>query len=193
MTRLSLLSLALSVAVCAALTGAPAAHAIDYDCADFANQAEAQEYLSPGDPHRLDADNDGVACESLPCPCSYGAPYVPPPSYVPPPPPVVPVPEEEVVLPPRYTAYIACGLSQYARRASTCSYRSKVGAFLRSSQDIEYTVCVVFPTARRVCAPNQLATAGVLYVNKVSGTISGRHKVIWYLPGERIVRYFWRL
>lgn len=40
----------------------------DLDCADFDTQDEAQEVLDadPGDPHRLDADNDGVACESLP-------------------------------------------------------------------------------------------------------------------------------
>jgi hypothetical protein len=43
----------------------------DYDCADFANQAEAEEYLLPGDPYNLDADSDGIACEDLPCPCSY--------------------------------------------------------------------------------------------------------------------------
>jgi hypothetical protein len=47
------------------------AHRRDYDCADFANQAEAEEYLLPGDPYNLDADNDGIACEDLPCPCSY--------------------------------------------------------------------------------------------------------------------------
>lgn len=38
----------------------------DYDCPDFATQAEAQEYLLSGDTYRLDADDDGVACESLP-------------------------------------------------------------------------------------------------------------------------------
>lgn len=54
----------------AAQSPAPAT-ARDYDCADFANQAEAEEYLLPGDPYRLDADDDGVACEDLPCPCSY--------------------------------------------------------------------------------------------------------------------------
>lgn len=43
---------------------------VDYDCADFATQAEAQEYLLPGDPYRLDGDNDGIACEDNPCPCS---------------------------------------------------------------------------------------------------------------------------
>lgn len=47
-----------------------AAATTDYDCADFANQAEAEEYLPPGDPYNLDADNDGLACEDLPCPCS---------------------------------------------------------------------------------------------------------------------------
>jgi hypothetical protein len=47
------------------------AHRRDYDCADFANQAEAEEYLLPGDPYNLDADGDGIACEDLPCPCSY--------------------------------------------------------------------------------------------------------------------------
>lgn len=73
------------------LAGAPAtASAADLDCADFSNQAEAQEYLPGGDPHGLDGDNDGVACEALPCPCNYGSP--PPPSndpgtVAPPPPP----------------------------------------------------------------------------------------------------------
>ena len=38
----------------------------DRDCADFASQAEAQEALDcrVGDPERLDANDDGVACES---------------------------------------------------------------------------------------------------------------------------------
>ena len=49
------------------------ASARDLDCADFANQAEAEENLYPGDPNRLDADSDGIACEDLPCPCDYSA------------------------------------------------------------------------------------------------------------------------
>lgn len=37
----------------------------DRDCADFATQADAQAALNSraGDPERLDADNDGIACE----------------------------------------------------------------------------------------------------------------------------------
>lgn len=41
----------------------------DMDCSDFRTQREAQEFYErqgPGDPHRLDRDNDGIACEALP-------------------------------------------------------------------------------------------------------------------------------
>lgn len=44
-------------------------HGPDRDCSDFRTQAEAQAFFEaagPGDPHRLDRDHDGVACEELP-------------------------------------------------------------------------------------------------------------------------------
>jgi endonuclease YncB( thermonuclease family) len=46
-------------------------HGPDRDCSDFATQAQAQCFFEaaggPGsDPHRLDGDHDGIACESLP-------------------------------------------------------------------------------------------------------------------------------
>lgn len=46
---------------------APAFAQADLDCDDFATQAEAQAELDrdPSDPHGLDSDGDGVACESL--------------------------------------------------------------------------------------------------------------------------------
>ncbi len=51
-----------------------AAPANDRDCADFPSQRAAQLFfLRHGgpryDPHRLDGDDDGVACEDNPCPC----------------------------------------------------------------------------------------------------------------------------
>ncbi|WP_319804146.1 thermonuclease family protein [Nocardioides dongkuii] len=53
------------------------AQAADKDCADFATQRAAQIFfLNHGgpqnDPHGLDSEDDGVACESNPCPCYYG-------------------------------------------------------------------------------------------------------------------------
>src|SRR5215211_5937026 len=37
----------------------------DVDCSDFSSSAEAQRYLLPGDPHGLDKDGDGKACDRL--------------------------------------------------------------------------------------------------------------------------------
>ena len=59
---------------------APAGAVIDRDCGDFATQAAAQAFfLANGgpssDPHRLDADGDGRACDSNPCPCGVSAPH----------------------------------------------------------------------------------------------------------------------
>jgi hypothetical protein len=61
----------------ASRSAAPAS-AADKNCSDFSNQAQAQAFfISAGgpssDPNGLDADHDGVACESLPCPCSSGS------------------------------------------------------------------------------------------------------------------------
>lgn len=41
----------------------------DKDCGDFSTHAEAQAFMDshgPGDPHGLDRDGDGDACETLP-------------------------------------------------------------------------------------------------------------------------------
>lgn len=56
------------------VSAAGPAYAVDKDCSDFDNQAQAQAWLNdhPGDPDGLDADGDGVACETLPCPCGSG-------------------------------------------------------------------------------------------------------------------------
>ena len=36
----------------------------DLDCKDFASLAEVQASIAAGDPHGLDADEDGSGCES---------------------------------------------------------------------------------------------------------------------------------
>jgi hypothetical protein len=60
-------TVAAAVLACSAslpLAGASLAQA-DHGCRDFASQEEAQSALQPSDPERLDADNDGIACENL--------------------------------------------------------------------------------------------------------------------------------
>lgn len=55
----------------AVVTNARSALAVDdQNCSDFPSQAAAQQHLraDPSDPDNLDANNDGVACESNPAP-----------------------------------------------------------------------------------------------------------------------------
>lgn len=76
MRRLVVLLTTLVIAVAGlGLVGGPAQAVADRDCSDFDTQAQAQRFfVDQGGPrhdgHRLDADDDGRACDSLPCPCS---------------------------------------------------------------------------------------------------------------------------
>ena len=78
MRRALLLVLSLVAGVLSTFAVAGPAAAVDYDCSDFSTQSQAQAqkvYVDAGgpakDPYRLDADHDGNACDSLPCPCGY--------------------------------------------------------------------------------------------------------------------------
>jgi Spy/CpxP family protein refolding chaperone len=60
---------ALATALALAFAAAPAS-AADKDCADFNSWRQAQNFYKKHggpkkDPHRLDADHDGIACEDL--------------------------------------------------------------------------------------------------------------------------------
>ncbi len=79
---LSLLIIALGLT---GLAQTPASAVPDRDCDDFATQAAAQTFYvnnGPGDLHRLDDDNDGRACETLPCPCGVRNPDPPAPAPI---------------------------------------------------------------------------------------------------------------
>jgi len=94
-----LLPLVCAVSMLAALPSAASAnHAGDVNCSAFATQAAAQSHLvaHPGDPDGLDGDDDGRACQGLPCPCgatgTIPAPTPPTPAVPVPAPPAVPLP-----------------------------------------------------------------------------------------------------
>lgn len=83
--------------------------------------------------------------------------------------------------------YVACGLSQNAKPAHLCQKARKKGAFFRSNRaDVFYTVCVQFPTKKNLCAPEQEAVRGTLYVNKITSNIPGKHRVSWFVKGKRV-------
>jgi flagellar basal body-associated protein FliL len=67
-----LIGLVIFVSGCAGTTGQTTAKSgsdyfVDKDCSDFATQREAQIFYEANnpasDPHNLDADGDGIACE----------------------------------------------------------------------------------------------------------------------------------
>jgi hypothetical protein len=83
--------------------------------------------------------------------------------------------------------YAACGVSQNATAAHKCPKKSKKGAFFKSLKgDVNYSVCVKFPTQKNICAKAQPATQGTLYVNKITSNIPGKHRITWFVEGKRV-------
>lgn len=90
-----------------------------------------------------------------------------------------------------YTVFTACGRSAGTPRSSRCIVGDRVGAFFRSNVgDTAYTICIRFPTGRVLCADEQPATQGTLYVNAVTTNIVGRHTVTWTVDGIVLEREF---
>jgi hypothetical protein len=72
----------------------------DFDCSDFQYQEDAQAHLLPGDPYGLDADHDGIACETLPHRPAAGTTPTPAPGT---PSPAAPLPPCDPASPPAVT------------------------------------------------------------------------------------------
>jgi len=86
-----------------------------------------------------------------------------------------------------YQHYVGCGISRNAKPAHECPKGSKKGAFFKSLKaDVNYSVCVQFPSGKNLCAQKQEATKGTLYVNKVTSTIPGKHRVTWFVEGKKV-------
>jgi hypothetical protein len=93
-----------------------------------------------------------------------------------------------------YTHYVACGVSRNAKPAHVCPKGSKKGAFFKSLKaDVVYSVCVKFPSGKNLCAQKQEAAQGTLYVNKVTSTIPGQHRVTWFVGGKKVGSFVFRV
>jgi hypothetical protein len=86
-----------------------------------------------------------------------------------------------------YKHYVGCGVSRNATPSHVCPKKSKKGAFFKSLKgDVSYSVCVKFPSGKNLCAQKQEAIQGTLYVNKVTSTIPGKHRVTWFVEGKKV-------
>ena len=98
-----------------------------------------------------------------------------------------------------FRKYVACGTSAQANPTHVCPVRratsGNVGAFFRSNQaDVFYKVCVKFPGANAPrCAAQQKAVEDRLYVNPITSNQTGRHQVTWFVKGQRVGRFVFRL
>ncbi len=93
-----------------------------------------------------------------------------------------------------YKHYVGCGISKNADPSHLCPKGSKKGAFFKSLKaDVNYSVCVKFPSGKNLCAQKQEATQGTLYVNKITSTIPGRHRVTWFVAGKRVGSFVFRV
>jgi hypothetical protein len=93
-----------------------------------------------------------------------------------------------------YKHYVACGVSQNAKAKHKCPKGSKKGAFFKSLKaDVNYSVCVKFPTGKNICAKAQPAVQGTLYVNKITSNIPGKHRVSWFVEGKRVGSFVFRV
>jgi hypothetical protein len=93
-----------------------------------------------------------------------------------------------------YKHYVACGVENNSKPAHVCPSKSKKGAFFESvSAEVNYTVCVRFPSGKNLCAKAQPAEEGVLYVNKITSTIPGKHQVTWFVKGKKVGTFVFRV
>lgn len=93
-----------------------------------------------------------------------------------------------------YKHYVGCGISRNATPSHVCPKGSKKGAFFKSLQgDVVYSVCVKFPSGKNLCAQAQEAEQGTLYVNKITSTIPGKHRVTWFVKGQKVGSFVFRV
>ncbi len=83
-----------------------------------------------------------------------------------------------------YEYYVGCSTTEQTVPSTACPIGTHPGAFFRSSTDVRYTVCVVFPDGRRLCSSDQVGDAGTLYVNRITSDIVGLHEVSWSVGGQ---------
>ena len=89
----------------------------------------------------------------------------------------------------RVSVWTGCGLSAHTPRSSRCGIGGPMGAFIKSSKEVSYKVCVRFPEGESLCTNHpQYAEAGTTYVNKITGHTPGRYVVTWIVEGRRLKR-----
>lgn len=95
---------------------------------------------------------------------------------------------------PAFRKYVACAKVVEAEPSRKCKKSDEKGAFFRSNlRTVNYTVCVIFPTGKSLCASRQRAKMGELYVNEITSQMIGIHRVNWFVKGKKVGTYRFRI
>lgn len=93
-----------------------------------------------------------------------------------------------------YQTFVGCDdFAENPVPSHVCQLGDFPGAFFESDEETEYEVCVEFPDGEELCAEEQVAEAGVLYVNSIFSELEGTHLVSWYVGGVEIGSWAFRL
>jgi hypothetical protein len=93
-----------------------------------------------------------------------------------------------------YVAYVGCSPFASAAPSHVCEVGDEPGAFFESPEaEVEYEACVTFPTADVLCAEEQPAEEGVLYVNTITSELPGDYLVNWYVEDIEVAEWAFRM
>ncbi|MGB7684301.1 MAG: hypothetical protein WBL45_00790 [Solirubrobacterales bacterium] len=90
-------------------------------------------------------------------------------------------------------AYVGCSSNADAAPSHVCQFGDSPGAFFESETEVEYEVCVKFPSGEEICLGEQIAEPGVLFVNEITSSIPGTHLVTWFVEGAEVAAWDFRL
>jgi hypothetical protein len=104
---------------------------------------------------------------------------------------------------PAYTTFVACGYTKdrpgTIKPTHFCPAGEVIGAFFRRNVGepgslIYYKVCVRFGPGATLCKGHQPARklGRRLYVNRVINPGPGRHRVTWFVHGDRVGTWYFR-
>jgi hypothetical protein len=85
-----------------------------------------------------------------------------------------------------YETYVGCSANADAPPSHSCELGDSPGAFFETDEETEYEVCVEFPDFSFLCAEEQFAEAGVLYVNEITTDQVGEYFVAWYVGDTEV-------
>jgi len=93
-----------------------------------------------------------------------------------------------------YSTYVGCGGPANPEPSHVCQRGERPSAYFESVLgDTVYEVCVLYPTGRELCAPEQVAFANTLYENRITTSILGVHFVVWKVGGVAVGEWSFRL